>query len=237
MGDKLDVFIYFDSEDRLVATTETPYIMVGEFALLKVISVEYVGAFVDWGLSKDLLVPYSEQRHPMKVGHSVVVHAFQDEETDRITGSTKLDDFLDLVPFDGNEGDEVDLLICSQTDLGYKAIINHQHWGLLYESDTFKKVHKGMQTRGYIERIRHDGKIDVSLEPKGYKKVVDFTEQLYEAIKQAGGYLPLSDKSHPDDIRARFHTSKKTFKKAVGALYKRRRITLEDGGIRLLEEE
>ena len=236
VGDVVDVFIYFDSEDRIIATTETPKAVVGDFAFLKVIAVNQVGAFLDWGLTKDLLVPYSEQKQTMVEGQSYVVAVFYDKDTNRIAASSKLNKFLDKEPGRYHNGLEVDLLICERSDIGYNAIINNKHWGVLFENEVYRPLSFGQQIKGYIKRIREDGKIDLCLQQPGYKKVTTLTDRVLEELEKRGGYLPLSDKSEPDAIYKTFGASKKAYKMAIGALYKNRQITIEKEGITLIKE-
>lgn len=232
-GDELDVFVYRDSEDRIIATTETSKAQVGECAWLKVVSVSNVGAFLDWGLPKDLLVPFAEQpAQRMQVGRHYLVRLFVDN-THRIAASAKLDRFL-LDEAEGLEqGQQVSLLIADRTDLGVKAVVNHRFWGLLYHDSLFKPVRKGDSVDGFIKRIREDGRIELSLERPGYDKVGGVAEEILKRLRDAGGSLPLSDKSPPDVIAAEFQVSKGVFKQAIGALYKKRLIHIEKGGIRL----
>jgi predicted RNA-binding protein (virulence factor B family) len=231
--DVLDAFVYLDSEDRIIATTEKPYAMVGEFACLKVVSVTGIGAFLDWGLMKDLLVPFSEQNKKMEVGRSYVVYIYLDDETNRIVASAKVEDFLDNDPPDYTVSQQVDLMIFAQTDLGYKAIINNNHTGVLYKNEVFKKLHIGDKLKGYVKKLRENGKIDLHLEKAGFGKVVDIATQILDKIKESGGYLSMSDKSPAEEIYNTFGVSKKTFKQAIGGLYKARLISIEGDGIRL----
>lgn len=234
-GDELRVFIYLDSEDDLIATTREPLVQVGQFALLKAVSVSKVGAFLDWGLEKDLLVPFSEQKQRMQEGRSYVVYVTIDH-TDRIIGSAKLDKFLDITPASYREGEEVELLICERTEMGTKAIINNRHWGLLHASDVFETLRYGTRTRGYIKRVLPDGKIDLHFHPPGRAKHDDCADKVLAALREQGGFLPLSDKSPPEVIYRQFGASKKTFKAAIGGLYKQRLIRIDDDGIRLVDE-
>ncbi|MSR78431.1 MAG: GntR family transcriptional regulator [Candidatus Omnitrophica bacterium] len=233
LGEKLRVFLYCDSEDRLIATTEKPLAMVGEFASLKVVSISSFGAFLDWGLPKDLLLPLNEQTRELKVGWDCVVRVFLDEPTGRIAASAKVDQFLQRIPPRYSQGQEVSLLIVHKTDLGYAAIINDTCLGMLFEHEVFESLKPGMRRPGYIKNIREDGKVDLSLYQLGYQKVSDITDTIMEQLKKAGGFLPLTDKISPDVIYKRFGVSKKVYKKAVGSLYKRRLIVIEDQGIRL----
>ena len=234
--DMVDVFIYMDSEDRIIATTEKPYAMVGDFACLKVVSVNKVGAFLDWGLMKDLLVPFNEQYKKMEEGNYYVVAIYLDLDTNRILASAKVEDFLDDTPKEYKEGQEVDLMIYSHSPLGYKAIINDAHTGMLYENEVFRKIKIGERLKGFIKRLREDGKIDLMLDKPGYKKVYSIAEQILNKLKENNGFLPLGDKSAADDIYNAFGISKKAFKMTIGGLYKSRMITIEDGGIRLVKK-
>jgi predicted RNA-binding protein (virulence factor B family) len=233
VDDALEVFIYTDSEDRIIATTETPYAMVGDFALLKVVSVNSVGAFLGWGLPKDLLVPFSEQNTTMKDGGSYLVRIFLDESTHRIAASSLLDNYLNREPAVFQPAQEVGLLIAGKTDIGYKAIIDGSHWGVIHHNEVFQKLRMGQKIKGFIKKVRDDGKIDLCLHLPGYEKVIDLTETILNVLKEQGGFIPITDKSPTDIIYNWFNVSKKTYKKAIGSIYKRRLITIEDTGIRL----
>ena len=234
IGDELDVFVYLDNEERLVATTETPKAQVGDFAWLQVAWVNNFGAFLDWGLMKDLFVPFREQKMKMEKGKSYLVHLHIDPETYRIMGSAKVERYLspDFPPYHG--GDEVDILIWQKTDLGFKAIVDNKFGGLLFDDEIFRQLHSGDRLKAYVKQVRPDGKIDLSLQKKGQKAVVDFSEILLQHLQTNGGHTPLGDKSPAEEIYAVFGVSKKVFKKAVGDLYKRRLITIADDGLRLL---
>ncbi len=233
IDDEVDVFIYLDSEDRIIATTEKPFAQVGDFALLEVVSVSGIGAFLDWGLMKDLFVPFREQRQKMEEGYSYVVHIYVDDVSNRIVGSAKVEDFLDLTPHEFTEGQEVDLVLYSHTDIGYKAIINNTHTGVVYNSDVFRKLDRGEKTKGYIKRIREDRKIDLLIDKPGYEKIDDISQKILDKLKEEKGFIPLVDKSPAEAIYDMFGISKKTFKKAIGSLYKARLITIEEAGIKL----
>lgn len=233
--DMLDVFVYLDSEDRIIATTEKPYAMVGEYACLKVVSVNRVGAFLDWGLMKDLLVPYNEQYKKMEVGNWYVVRLYIDEDTERIAATAKIEEFLDQEPKDYKEGQEVDLMIFGHSELGYKAIINNKHTGMLYSNEVFRKIKIGERLKGYIKKLREDGKIDLMLDKPGYKKVGDISTQILDKLKEQNGFLPLGDKSPAEEIYNMFGISKKAFKMTIGGLYKSRLITIEKDGIKLVK--
>jgi len=232
-GDAVEVFVYGDREGHLRATTQKPFVTVGQFARLRVVANESSGAYLDWGLPKDLLVPKSEQREKMEQGKSYVVFLFLDTKTDRITASSKLDKFLGVKPPNYEAGEPVDLLICDKTDLGYKVIVNNAHWGMVYENEVFQRLKIGQTLKGYIKLIREDLKIDVSLQPSGYQKVDPISQTILKAIKESGGSITVTDKSPPEEIYALFGVSKKTFKKAIGTLYKKRLITVDPRGIRL----
>lgn len=233
--DEVRVFVYFDSEDRIVATTEVPYVKVGEFAFLKVVAVSHVGAFLDWGLRKDLLVPFREQRDPMVEGKSYLVYAYADKASDRIVASTKVDKYLDQVFPEYEVNEEVDILIARKTDLGYAVIINNMHWGLIYDNEVFQIIKIGQKMKGYIKAIREDEKIDVSLQAPGYAKIEGLAGVILEKIKDYDGILDLSDKSDPEEIYRVFGCSKKNYKKALGTLFKQGLIEINDTEVRLKE--
>lgn len=233
--DEVRVFVYFDSEDRIVATTEVPYVKVGEFAFLKVVAVSHVGAFLDWGLRKDLLVPFREQRDPMVEGKSYLVYAYADKASDRIVASTKVDKYLNQVFPEYEVNEEVDILIARKTDLGYAVIINNMHWGLIYDNEVFQIIKIGQKMKGYIKAIREDEKIDVSLQAPGYAKIEGLAGVILEKIKDYDGILDLSDKSDPEEIYRVFGCSKKNYKKALGTLFKQGLIEINDTEVRLKE--
>lgn len=232
-GDDIDVFVYLDNEERLVATTETPRAQVGDFAWLEVAWVNNYGAFLDWGLMKDLFVPFREQKMKMQKGKSYIVHVHLDPETYRIMASAKVERYLstDYPPYHG--GDEVQLLIWQKTDLGFKAIVDNAYAGLLFDDEIFRDLHSGDRVTAYVKQVRPDGKIDLSLQKKGQKAVVDFSDTLLQHLQTNGGSSPLGDKSPAEEIYAVFGVSKKVFKKAVGDLYKRHLITIQPDGITL----
>ena len=232
VGDALDVFVYVDSEGHLAATTKTPLAQVDDIAWLKVVSLNYVGAFLDWGLPKDLLVPFSEQHHEMEVGKSYLVKVFLDDKN-RIAATTKIDRFIEDESVDFEVGQKVSLIIADKTELGFKAIINHTHWGLLYQNELFQPLKRGQKLDGYIKQIREDGKIDLNLNQPGYGKVVSLTDDILNKLKANNGSLMLSDKSPPEAIYATFGVSKKVFKQAIGALYKKQLISIDKNGIKL----
>lgn len=233
IGDELNVFIYLDSEERLVATTLTPLVQVGEFACLEVAWVNEYGAFLDWGLMKDLFVPFREQKMKMLVGNKYVVYVHIDDESYRIVASAKVDRYLSKEPAPYQEGDEVDILIWQKTNLGFKAIIENEYGGLLYDSEVFQPLHTGDKLKAFIKQVREDGKIDLVLQKPGFEKVDDFAKTLLQYIKDNAGRISLNDKSPADEIYSTFGVSKKTFKKGVGDLYKRHLIVLDNNEIAL----
>ena len=232
-GDVLNVFIYLDNEERLIATTLVPLVQVDEFAYLEVAWVNEYGAFLNWGLMKDLFVPFREQKMKMEQGRSYIVHAHVDEESYRIVASAKVERYLSKDFPDYQIGDEVDILIWQKTDLGFKAIVDNSFGGLLYDNEIFSRIETGMRMTAYVKQVREDGKIDLILQKQGHGRVYDFADTLLDYIKSNGGFTPLRDKSPAEDIYAVFGVSKKIFKKAVGDLYKKRLILLEEDGIRL----
>ena len=232
-GDSLDVFIYLDSEDYLVATTEKPFGHVGTFAPLRVKDVNQVGAFLDWGLPKDLLLPFSEQKKPLYKGDLVVVYIYLDETTDRIAASAKLNKFIDREATPYAAGDEVKLLVTDHTDIGYVALINNQFSGVIYDNDAFRKLSYGEQITGYIKNIRPDHKVNLVLQKPGYAKIEGIAGDILQRLKDEGGFMAINDKSSPKLIAGLFGVSKKSFKMGIAALYRERIITIEEGGIRL----
>ena len=233
-GDELEVFVYHDSEDRPVATTRKPKVQIGEFASLKVVDINPVGLFLDWGLPKDLLLPHSEEQRPLQVGDYCVVYVFLDDRSGRIAASARLDRYLDKTPARYQVGEQVDLLLTSSTEMGFKAIINHRHWGLLHRNELFRHVRNGLSLKGYISEMRADGKISLSLQPLGGQGRDELSERILARLRENGGQLPLSDKSSPSAITAAFGVSKNNFKKAIGGLYKQGQIVIHADRIELL---
>ena len=235
-GDIIEVFLYNDSEDRIIATTQTPYAMVGEFAYLKVVSLSPYGAFLDWGLSKDILVPFREQKERMQEGRSYVVYLYLDEQSGRIAASSKLDKFISRQKNRHYEaGQEVSLLIYNESDMGYNAIVDNCCWGLLYHNELFQELHEGQEIKGFIAKVRDDGKIDLTLQKAGYKKVDSLALHILDVLKENNGFMAVSDKSDPQIIYQVFGMSKKNYKKSVGALYKKKLVSIDNDGIRLLK--
>lgn len=235
IGDEITVFVYLDHEERPVATTLEPYIHLNEFALLRVNYTNRVGAFMDWGLEKDILVPFKEQAREMEKGKRYLVYLYLDEKTNRLVASSKTNQFLDNENLTVENGEEVDLIVSHITDLGINVIINGKHKGLLYKDEVYDDaIRTGDKLRGFIKNIRPDHKIDVALQKQGYENVEPNAEKILSELKANRGFLRLNDNSHPEDIKAVLKMSKKTFKKAIGALYKERKIELKDDGIYLL---
>ena len=234
-GDSIEVFLYLDSEDRPVATTQTPKAEVGEFAYLEVVDTTSVGAFLDWGLDKDILVPFSEQHRPMEVGHRYLVFIYIGNVDGRIVASSKIDKFLDDErPHYFKPNQPVDLIIANSTELGYKAIINHSHWGVLYKNEVFQRLSFGQYIKGYIKHVRPDGKVDLSLQG-GQETRDKYAEIIMNYLQEQNGFAPVNDKSDPQLISDLFGMSKGAFKKAIGGLYKQRIISIEKDGIHLVE--
>ena len=233
LDDEIEVFLYLDQEERLIATTEKPLAKVGDFAFLEVAWTNQYGAFLNWGLMKDLFCPFREQKKNMERGRKYIVHVHIDEETYRIVSSAKVERYLnnDQPPY--YNGDEVELLVWQQTELGFKVIIDNAFEGLVYADQIFQPIRTGDRLKGYIYNVRGDGKIDVTLQPTGHQHTLDFAETLLEYLHTHGGQCELGDKSDAESIKQRFQVSKKVYKRAIGALYKRRLITIEDEGIKL----
>ena len=233
IGEDIEVFIYRDSEDRLIATTLKPSILLNQFAILEVVAATQFGAFLDWGLEKDLFVPFKEQNHKLQKGQWVPVYLYLDEQTDRVVASAKVHKyFKNLDGVDLEEGQEVDLLVFEKTELGHNVVINNLYKGLVYENETFRRLAWGDTTKGYIKLIRDEGKIDVSLQPLGFLKTLEPNQKaILEKLEQSGGKLNLSDNSDPIEIQEVLEMSKKAFKKAIGVLYKDKKILINDDSI------
>jgi predicted RNA-binding protein (virulence factor B family) len=235
MNDMIEVFIYLDHEERPVATTLKPYIMLGDYAFLRVNYTNEYGAFLDWGLEKDLFVPFQEQARPMEQGKRYMVHMYLDEKTNRLVGSSKINQFLSKEPLHLESGAEVDLIISHITDLGINVIVNGTHKGLVYKNEVYTdSIRPGDKTKGYIKIIRPDGKIDITFNRIGVEAIEENAQVILDELKASRGFLRLNDNSSPDDIKTILKMSKKTFKKAVGTLYKQKLIEIKDDGIHLL---
>lgn len=240
VGSDVHCFVYLDQDERLIATTEKPLAKVRDFAYLKCSWVNEYGAFLDWGLMKDLFCPFREQKRRMEIGESYIIFVYVDKDSYRVAATAKVDRWLHDVREDNggglHRGVEVDLLVWQKTELGFKVIINNRYAGLVYKDQIFQYIHTGDRVKGYIMNVREDGKIDVSLQPIGRRQMLDFAETLLDWIKVHGGHCPFNDKSGPDDIKREFQVSKKVFKKAVGDLYKKKLITISDEGLDLVKE-
>jgi predicted RNA-binding protein (virulence factor B family) len=236
IDDIINVFVYRDYDERKIATNIIPKILLHQYALLECAAVSEFGAFMDWGLEKHLMVPFREQRQKMVEGRWYVVYLDIDTETDRLYGSNKLDKWLKNEELTVSEKEQVDLVVMSQSDLGFNVIVNHKHKGLIYDNEVYEEVHIGDEMKGYVKAIREDNKLDISLQPIGYKNAKDVNcETIYEELALNNGFLALTDKSSPDEIAYILGMSKKAFKKAIGALYKERKIRLEDNGVYLID--
>ena len=231
--DELEVFLYLDSEDRLIATTEKPVVQTEEFAYLEVVSVTKTGAFLNWGLPKDLLLPYREQNNEVKEGDKVFVYVYLDAESKRLVASAKIEKHIDNLPVYYQPGDEVDAIVWMKTDLGYKIIMENLYSGMIYHSEVFRTLEPGCKIPAYVIKVRDDEKVDLTLHRPGYAKVDDSAQKLLNYLNEHNGFMPFTDKSPADGIQSIFNMSKKTFKKALGALYKEKIIILNDDGVRL----
>lgn len=233
-GNMVEVFIMLDSEDRYVATTDTPLGMVGEFVALKVVAVTDFGAFMDWGMLKDLLVPFREQQTPMCVGDIFVVYIYLDDRSQRLVASTRIEKFIDITGAHYDHGEKVDLLVYAQTDLGYKALINGAHEGLLFHHEAPEPLSRGQRIDGFVNRRLGDGRFSLCLQKPGREKVLALTDRILGYLNQNSGFMPITDKNTPEEIYAIFGVSKKTYKQAIGALYKKRLIAFENNGTKLV---
>jgi predicted RNA-binding protein (virulence factor B family) len=234
IGDDITVFVYLDHEERPVATTIKPLISLNSFAVLKVNYINKFGAFLNWGMEKDLFVPFKEQARPMEKDKRYIVTMYLDKQTGRLAASSKINQFLDKEPLDIEVGQEVDLMVSHITEIGINVIINGKFKGLAYQNEVFETVSPGYKTKGYIKTIRPDGKIDVSFQKQGFEAIDDSAQQVLEALKQNDGVLRLNDNSHPEEIKSVMKMSKKTFKKAIGSLYKQKLIDINNEGIQLV---
>ncbi len=235
VGQKIKVFVYRDHEERKIATTLEPKILLHQFGFLRVTSVTNVGAFMDWGLEKELMVPFREQRQKMEAGRWYIVYLDVDKKTDRLYATNKIEKRLNNDTVTVEEGEAVEVMIMKKTDLGFSVIVNQQHEGLIFESDIFTKLNIGEKLTGYVKQIREDNKIDITLQPIGFKNFNDPNcEAILNKLKMRKGFLPITDKSSPEEIYAQFNISKKAYKKAIGTLYKQRKVTLQEDGIKLI---
>jgi predicted RNA-binding protein (virulence factor B family) len=236
-GENINVFVYIHKDGSLIATTKRPFACVGDFAYLTVVDDGEDGVFMDLGIGKDVYVPEKEQKRPMFKGDQHVVYVFLDGANDRMVASSRLTNFVEEEAIDLDEGDEVSLLIVDRSDLGYNAIVDNKYIGLLYTNELFDELHPGEIRKGWIKKVRVDGKIDLSLQPMGYSHILDNKNVVLEELKAEGGILNLGDKSSPDDIYSRFKLSKNAFKKIIGGLYKDRLITIADHEIKLFKDD
>lgn len=234
LGDEMDVFVYLDNEERPVATTDEPYITKGEFAVLRCNEVTGFGAFLDWGLVKELFCPFKEQAFKMKEGGWYLVHCYVDEVTDRLVASSKTNRFLDNTNLTVTEFQEVDIIISHPSDHGMNVIVNNIHSGLIFHDDIYKDLSIGDRTKGFVKKIRPGNKLDISLGKVGYRNIEPNAETILHELEESNGFLALTDKSHPDDIKNVLQMSKKNFKKAIGSLYKQHMIEIKEDGIHLL---
>ena len=235
IGEEVEVFVYLDHEERPVATTLQPYILLNEFALLRVNYVNNIGAFMDWGMEKDILVPFKEQARPMEIGKRYLVYLYIDEKTGRLVASSKTNQFLSNDNISVQNGDEVDLIVSHITELGINVIINEKHKGLLYKDEVFDDaIRTGDRMRGFIKNVREDNKIDVTIQKQGYQNIEPNADIILDELRANRGFLRLNDNSHPEDIKTVLKMSKKTFKKAIGLLYKEKRIEIKEDGIYLV---
>lgn len=235
IGEQLKVFVYGDAEGKLIASPHIPYAQAGDFVYLRVADVQEFGAFLDWGLEKDLLVPYSQQKEKMVANEFYVVYIHVDHDTNRLIGSSRLENFISLDIGGLEEGQEVDVLVYEESPLGFSAIINNRNKGLIYHSDIFKDVSIGDELKGYVKRIREDGLIDLSFQKSGFKNVLDSTEVVLDYLQRNDGFINLHDKSSPEEISIRLSMSKATYKKAIGILYRQRKVLITPEGVRLVQ--
>ena len=236
-GDVVKIFLYKDADKKTIGSAKIPLAIAGEFEFLPVVQVSSAGALLDWGLKRKLFLPSKEQTSKLALGGTYLVHVFYDHHTEQVIASMHVDDFLDLDKPTYKRNDEVDILFAKETDLGYKVIVDDAYWGLVYHSEIFEHIDFAMRTKGYVKCVREDGKLDVALQPQGYKVVDTISEQILDELKRRNGYLPMNDKTDADIIYNTFGCSKKAFKKTLGSLYKQRIITIGDDGVRLTEED
>lgn len=237
IGDKLEVFVYLDNEERPVATTDKPFITKGEFSLLRCNQVNKYGAFLDWGLVKELFCPFKEQAFKMKAGGWYLVHCYLDEDTERLVASSKTNRFLDNKELTVSKFEEVDLIVSHPSEIGMNVIVNNKHLGLVFKDDIFKDISVGDRLKGIVKKIRHDNKLDISLSQIGYRNIEPNAQHILKVLNDNSGFIPLHDKSSPEDIKEQLQMSKKSFKKAIGSLYKDRVITIDINGITLIGKD
>ncbi|MBB4119801.1 hypothetical protein GGR32_002107 [Mesonia hippocampi] len=235
LGDRIRVFVYLDHEERPVATTLTPYVKLDEFAFLQCVETTKIGAFLDWGLQKHLFVPFREQAYPMREGDWYLIFCYLDEETGRIVASSKVNAFLDNSEITVEPFEEVDIIVTNKTDIGFNVIVNELHQGLLYHDEIFQPLYTGNKLKAWVKKIRPDNKIDLSLQRPGYRSIEPNADYILETLKTKGGFMPLHDKSTPEEIKGTLEMSKKSFKRAIGKLYKIKKIDIKPEGIYLIK--
>ncbi|SHI77841.1 hypothetical protein SAMN04488096_104222 [Mesonia phycicola] len=234
LEDEIEVFVYLDHDERPVATNLKPYVKLDEFAFLKCVEVNQIGAFLDWGLEKHLFVPYKEQAYPMKEGNWYLIFCYLDEETERLVASSKVNHFLDNTELTVEPFEKVNLIVTNKTDIGFNLIVNEIHQGLVYHDDVFQDLKTGDKLEGWVKKTRTDNKIDITLQRPGYRSIEPNADAVMAELEMSNGFLPLTDKSSPDEIKAKLGISKKSFKKAIGMLYKKRLVSIEEDGIRII---
>ena len=234
LEDEIEVFVYLDHDERPVATNLKPYVKLDEFAFLKCVEVNQIGAFLDWGLEKHLFVPYKEQAYPMKEGDWYLIFCYLDEETERLVASSKVNHFLDNTELTVEPFEKVNLIVTNKTDIGFNLIVNEIHQGLVYHDDVFQDLKTGDKLEGWVKKTRTDNKIDITLQRPGYRSIEPNADAVMAELEMSNGFLPLTDKSAPDEIKAKLGISKKSFKKAIGMLYKKRLVSIEEDGIRII---
>ncbi|MDT0295117.1 S1 RNA-binding domain-containing protein [Mesonia ostreae] len=235
LEDEIDVFVYLDHDERPVATNLKPYVKLDEFAYLRCVEVNAIGAFLDWGLEKHLFVPFKEQAYPMKEGHWYLIFCYLDEATERLVASSKVNHFLDNEELTIEPFEEVRLIVTNKTELGFNVIVNELHQGLIYHDEIFQELKTGDQLKGWVKKTRKDNKIDIGLQRPGYRSIEPNAQAILNELELQNGFLPLHDKSSPQEIQSHLEMSKKSFKRAIGTLYKQKLISIEDKGIRLTE--
>jgi len=236
MGEMVEVFIYTDSEDRIIATTVEPKIKLNSLAFLKCVDVNQYGAFFEWGIEKDLLIPFAEQANPVRAGITYLVYLYRDNLTNRLVGSTKIGKFIKHNPLEIIPGDQVDLLVSGETEIGYKVIVNGEHYGMVFKNEVFKTIKLGDKLKGYLQRVRADNKLDITLNSASLSDVEVLANKIYERILKEKGTINISDKSAPEVIYKEFQVSKKAFRRAVGMLYSDRKVIITPTTIELVKD-
>lgn len=235
IGDNIEVFIYTDSEDRPIATTLTPKILMHQVVFLEAVAITPIGAFFNWGVEKDLLVPYSEQFYKIEKGESYPIYLYKDELTNRMVGTTKIEKHLKHQPIELKQGDKVTILVIQHTDLGYKVVVNNKHIGMLFENEVFRPIYVGDELKAFVQKVRPDNKLDITLNSSKLSELENISNDIYETLLKNNGKLNVNDKSSPEEIYAVFKVSKKAFKKAIGMLFKEKKILINDTNIELVK--